>query len=815
MFIRVWKTKELILIAATIFLAVTSITSVVFLTESLKSSLEDKTGALLGGDRALTSSTPIEDTIIEKTKALSLNTSLTTSFFSMLMHNNAFSLAEVEAVDTHYPLKGELRISEERLAPDKPTQSTPEMGSVWLDARLFSELGVKIGDFITIGEANFRVGAILTREPSRAYEGFMLAPRALINALDLPKTNLIQPGSRVTYKLLLSGRKNTLLNFDDWIKNHITPTQSYQAPEGGRALFKRNMALAEDYLGLIVLINIGLAGIAITITSRVFAKMQLDTVATMRAFGASITWIVSRYLVMLAGLTLLASCVGIIFGWGLYKGIRVSLSDLFPEKLTTAIGVPLGIGLATAFILLSVFVLPPIFALKNTSPLRVLRKDLMPRPIANAYVFFIAFFALLILLLLQTHNVELSLVMLLFVVGISVGIMLFLRKGLISLRKFSALLPVMPRLGLMNLTRHSTEHAIQILAFSLAMMLFWVTILIQNDLTTVWQAEIKKDTPNYFIFNIPKDKVPELESYFKNNALMTQGLYPIVRARLLSINNEVISMDSASGTERSFNRLLNITWRMTLQEDNKITQGTWFKQADIGQEVISVEQGFAERMTIKEGDKIQFQIGEKTITPIVKSIRQVTWDSFHPNFFVIFPEGVLESFPTTYTTSFYLPKEKFPLLKTVVQDFPMISIIDIEMVLNEVKALLKTITNMLKTLFGFTFLMACLLLITIILATMGQRMQESKLLRTLGATNKQLIEIHFSEFLFTGFCAGVIAIISAFILEFWFTQRIIQLAYSPQIKYLILGPLVGLCVGIMGGFLSLLPFFIKRKGPSL
>ncbi len=822
--VRNWKSGELQLIAFAIFIAVVCITSMVFLTESIQAGLEDTSGSLLGSDWVITSPKPIEEEIVKKTHHLGLKTTTTVNFLTMLTRkttDGSFSrhvsktalkrampkydeelvLAEVQAVGKNYPLRGQLRTAVQLFAKDEIASSIPEKGTVWLEARLFPILGLEIGDEVIIGSAFFKVDRVLTNAPDRTLEGINMAPRVLINEGDLGATKILQPGSRVTYKLLIAGQDENLKQFKNWVTPKLTPTETLIDSRQSRPVLNIALQRTNRYLGLIFLVNVSLSGVAIAMVARRFSLKQFDSVAILRCFGASGWWILKRYLSNLLLLSLIVGALGISVGLSIYNALKsLFLNEMLFELPGLAITIPVIIGLCTVFVLLFGFALPPLLSLQKISPLRVLRKDLDPPNLSNRLVFLFAILAVTFLIMFQTRDVELTGILVLLTLGIS-SVGLWVIYGLLQwVSRVGQFLIPLQNLG--GIRRRGRENALQILAFSLVLTFIGALFLVRTDLLRTWKDQIPFQAPNYFVVNIPPTLLASFKAFLQEGSINSVHLDPVMMGRLVSVNQEPVKMqiDLSNEKQRVFTRLLNLTWSQKLQSDNRVVEGQWFSESDNGKGVISVERGFADRLNIKLGDKLDFQISEKRITAVVTSIRTVEWDSFQPNFYVIFPPKTLENLSRTYITSFYLPPEKINFIKKIVQNFPMVSVIDTQMIVNQLKSFFDTISDLVQYLWGFTLMVSFILLFAAIISTLDERREEAILLRILGAGQRQLLWILLSEFVLLGLLAGTIGGISANGILYWLSQTVFDLPYRINYEVLLLMPVIGMVLVGFGGW---------------
>ncbi len=809
-----WRSRELQWISFAIFISVLVITTLAFLMDSFNKVLSDKSSALLGSDSVITSPVPIDPLISREAQIRNIKTTSTLNFLTMLVHQKDLALADVKAVETHYPLRGELRTASGLFEPDSVSREIPAPGTVWIEARLFPLLDLKINDKIAIGNAEFTVTKILTSEPDRTLEGINFAPRVLMNFRDVPTTQIIQPGSRVTYKLLLAGEPASLKKFENWTLSKLSPLQTFVDARHSRTRVDVTLQQVNNYLGLVFFINISLVGIAIAMGARRFTQGQFDTVALLRCFGASNGWILRYYVLGLLILGLGIGFVGILCGY-ISKQLLVLyvLKNLFSSSsaliFNHAIGFPVFIGLLTVFILLFAFAIPPLLRLSKITPLRVLRRDLPLPTLSSGFSFGLSLIAVAALILFQTQNISFTLSLIGYTLSISLILLCCIYIVLQAVSKLSRSFSIAAQLNLRNLAHHERENTLQVLAFGLVISLLCTAFLMRTELLKTWQDHVPVDAPNYFVLNIPPELISSFQTLLQKNAIKKPILYPMLSGRLMAVNHEPVEMGiDLTGNKRAMNRLLNLTWTQNLQKDNQIIEGQWFKSTDNKRPIISIEKGFADRLNIKLGDILTFQISEKTIESTVTSIRTVEWDSFQPNFFVIFPPGVIDTLAITYMTSFYLASVDIAFLKTLVQQFPMINIIDTQMLVVQLKSFLSAMSWIIQYLWVFTLLTSFILLFATIGSTLDERKNEAKILRLLGVNNKQLLTILLSEFVVLGFIAGVLGVISANGIVYWLASAIFELPFHLNVWVLLTGPILGMVLIVFGGWLGTRSVFL-------
>lgn len=756
------KNGELRFLSITLVLALFSFSSILFFTEGFRSTLLDKTGTLLGGDRIITSPVPIDPSMVEKASELNLKMSESVVFLSMLLYQQDFALSEIKAVDANYPLKGTLQGSDTRIGNEHDIDDIPETGTVWLDSTLFDLLNLSINDTLKIGEAHFKVTRCLTFEPDRAGQGITIAPRALININDVDKTKVLQAGSLQTYKLAVTGAEKGLEIFDHFVTPKLTPVQNLKKANSEQSFLENIFQQTTQYLTMVLLINTLIAGLAISQAMRQFCQKQKNSVALLRCFGASFRWIMQRYILEIVTIGLVFSTLGFLLGalfFTLIKNYFVSYS----LKIDQVWAIPLWGSVMVVLALMLFFGLPPLLKLRNVSPLYILRKNGRQQPKS---------------------------------LGISK-----IAGYIFSVLSFFTKRNTAVKYGIANLFRYASQNGLQIAAFSLVMIGAFLLFLVHFDLMHRFQAQIPKEAPNFFAINIETIDVNPFEALLKDHHIQFQKVYPIIRARLLSINDEPVAMNETTTNkgQKRVPRLLNLSYTSTLPSENKIISGQFFSQKASEQTESSIEKGFADRLGIKLGDELTFQIGEKNIKTKVTSIRSVNWDSFYPNFFVLFPPVVLDDFPKTYMTSFYVPVEQHDVLKPLIEQFPSVNLIDISMLLKQAESLIHTISMAIQFLLLFSALLAIVMLFCSLYSHLDERKKDALLFRILGASKKTIFYCLITEYALIGLCSGVIASLAAYYIYIWLAASFFKLSVETAWQWLGLGPLIGVMfVGLLG-----------------
>ncbi|VAW82458.1 ABC transporter, fused permease protein [hydrothermal vent metagenome] len=799
--VRNWRSGEQRILVAALIIAVAASTAIGFFTDRLSRGMANQSADFLGADLTLVSPRPIDTDWLREARATGLQTLETLEFASVVVGGDALLLSSVNAVQDGFPLRGSLRTAPTPFATDAETKTLPRPGEAWVAPRLLTSLGLQVGDSVEVGAHKLHITQVITFEPGQVGDPFGLSPRLLMRLADVPATGVVQPGSRLRYQYLFAGREQDLKTFRSWLEPRLGPSHELVGVKEGRRAVGSALERAERFLGLSVLAAIVLAGVAVAMAARRYSERYFDMSAMLRCMGASQRDLLGLYLPQLLVLGLAASAIGCFLGWVAQYGLLYLLADLLPAAPSTPHAWPLLAGLATGLITLTGFALPPVMRLKDVPPLRVLRRDLLPLPSRAWLVYGAALSAIVAVMWRYTDSWPLTLSVLAGGIALVALLSLLALLLLVLSQRLNTRVGVAWRFGLNNLWRHRRNSINQILAFGLTLMAMAVVALVRTDLLTAWQRQLPADAPNHFAVNILPDQVDALRTFMQAAGIETAQLYPMVRGRLVEINGKPVreAVSKEARNDNALNRELNLTWTTELQADNSILTGRWWQPGDTGKPLVSVESKLAERLGIKPGDDLRFAIGAERFNAKVVSIRSVKWESFRPNFYMVFPPGVIDQFPATYLTSFYLHKKDKPLLRELVARYPAVTILELDRMIEQVGRIFRQVTLAVEYVLVFTLLAGFAVLFAALQASQDDRLYEGALLRALGGSRRQLRAGHLAEFTALGGLAGLLAAIGAECLAWVLYSEVLHLEYSIQWWLWIAAPVAGaLLIGAAG-----------------
>jgi putative ABC transport system permease protein len=799
--VRDGKSGELRVLMLALLVAVCALTAVGFFTSRVGLAVDRQAGEVLAADLRLQSRSPLDRRYFEMAEAVGLRTAELSNFPSVVFHGEDSALTAIRAVSQGYPLRGRVKVADVPFGPAQETQEIPGPGEAWLEARLFAQLGARIGDTIRVGSAELTATRVLDYRPDQGSQFVDLAPTLLMRLDDVASTGLAREGSRISHFALFAGERQAIAAFKQRLIEIKQPDQRIVDLADASPQIRSAIDRAGRFLNLAALVTILLAAIAVAISARRYVSRHLDTVALMKSMGASQRLVLSISVLELLMIGLLAGVIGSAIGYAAQEGIAYLLKDLVRGELPRPSLSAGGLGIVTSVLILIGFALPPLLQLRYVPPARVLRRNLEPPPLRYVTVYGTALAALIALLGWLVRDLDLLLYVF---VGTFVTFAVLMLAGWILVRVLSGLrgsVGVAWRYGMANIARRGRDSVIQIVAFGLGLMVLLLLAVVRNDLMQEWRASLPKNAPNHFMINIRPDQTEQIRQFFADHAMAPPQLVPMIRARLIRIGGTAVGeLDIKSDRGRNFlDREANLTWAETLQDDNKLVAGDWWQPGDGGGPRVSVEIELARALGLKLGDQLTYDVAGEIVTARVSSFREVQWDSFRPNFFMVFSPGTLDDSSGTYITSVHIPREQRPLLLDFVRQFPEVTAIDLEAILTQVRGVMDKASLAVQYVFGFTLLAGITVLLAAIQATRDERRYESAMLRTLGASRRVVLQGVAAEFTTLGLLAGMLAAVGATAAGYFLATRLFNLDYTFDVTVWAVGLLAGAAlVGISG-----------------
>lgn len=838
LFRQSFATSGIYLLIIALSLAISATTALKFSNDQVQHAVTLQAAKMQAADLVLSDQYPIEQQWLTQADELQLKQSHVTMFGSMASTHDQFVMVNVKAIDDVFPLRGELQIS--------PKQKLKN-GGVWLSQRAQELLKLKVGDSVQIADGQFKVTGIIQQDSNQELGFSAFSPTVIISQADVVKTNAIQIGSRVEYRLLMAGEPQAVMEYQRVFKafkeqkklndlkantksleqdqitndqgvnqkqdqptNHAATDQSAQAMQSAESDLEDQTSLrlrnANDgnsrllkpienldiFLQLANILTILLCGLAIALTSQRYVQQNQDHIALMRCMGATKQQIFQTYLGLLAVVIVIAIVIGSILGLVLGYSLLQLMLQMIPN-LELSFSVfemllgPLPIAIFTSAIVLIGFIFPSLWQLLSTPPIRVIRQQ---EKSARSIVWMMSagLISLIIFSLVLTENIVLTTLVMGAVIVLTAllfGIVWLILKTLKSMRN-----------QLSAYVRTPSQTALQITALALGLSLITVLAVLRTDLLERWQQQLPEGTPNQFIYGLPPFELDAFKQQLEQQHWKSTPLYPNVKGRLIAKNDQAFSADLIKKSN-SLRRELNLTQTDQYPQDNVIVAGD-AKLTKVGQ--VSVEAELANELGIKIGDRLTFSLPEGRLQAQVVNLRTVEWQSFSPNFFFIFTPNTLDENAGSYLGSFYVPAAEKAKMINLIQQFSNTVFIDVSLIFEEIKRLvgvliqIVTVLAVLVSLSGFLVLIACINLL------MDERKREVALMRSFGSSKRQLKNMMSLEIGFIGLLAGIVSCFFAEVISAIASYRMDMVVQLHWEIWIILPVLMALLCALIGRY---------------
>jgi putative ABC transport system permease protein len=818
------RSGELRLLVVAVTLAVASLTAVGFFADRLQGGLQRDARQLLGGDAVVATDRTAPPVFAQEAKRLGLAQAQTLGFQTMARAPEALGgatkLVALKAVEAGYPLRGKLRINASPGAPEQLAPGIPPSGSVWVDAQLLDALGLKVGDALLLGSAQFQVAALIVSEPDRG-AGFMnFAPRVMMNTADIPATALVQPASRVNYRLAVAGDDAAVARFVAWGNAQIKGQASgankefpasgealrgvrIESTQSGRPELSQTLERAEKFLSLVALLAALLSAVAVALAARAFAAKHLDDCAMLRVLGLSQRTIAASYAWEFALVGVFASGLGVALGYAVHYVFVVLLAGLVDASLPAATLAPVGLGLGMGLTLLCAFGLPPVLQLAQVPPLRVIRRDvgnLRPTSLAVLSLGVLGFAALL---LAVSSDIKLGLIA---VGGFAGAVLLFAALSWLAIRLLRASVneATAPRALVLATRQISARQAytvVQVSALAVGLLALVLLVLLRTDLIASWRNATPPDAPNRFVINVMPEQATDFVGALNTAGVSKFDWYPMIRGRLLAINGRPVSGDDYSDerARRLVDREFNLSHSADQPAKNEIVGGTWAPEEP---GAISMEEGIATTLGLRLGDTLRFDIAGVNMDSKITSLRKVDWASMRVNFFALYPVSRMDGVPVTFICAFKAPTTP-GFDNTLVRQFPNVTNVDTSATIAQVQRILDQVVRAVEFLFGFTLLAGLVVLFAAVSATREERAREFAIMRAVGAQNRLLRQVQRIELAGVGLLAGFLASVVASAVGWALARYVFEFSWNVSPWVPLLGALAGAVLALAAGWWGL------------
>ena len=802
------RAGELRLLMLSVALAVGALTAVGFLADRMQAGLWRDARQMLGGDAVVVSDKPTPQALVQEAVRRGLVTNTNVGFPTMArvpVADGASHLVALKAVSPGYPLRGSLLVRREAEAAQ---DSLPPVGQVWVDEALLDALGLQVGQTLALGERELRVSGVIEREPDRG-AGFMnFAPRVMMNVADLDSTALVQPASRVTWRMAVAGPEAVANRYAAWAREQAEGSNlrgvQVESLESGRPEMRQTLDRASQFLNLVALLAALLCAVAVALAARSFAERQLDACALMRVFGQSQRMLSLSYATEFLGAGLLASAAGVVLGYGVHLVFVSLLQGLVDTQLPAASLQPAALGLSMGLTLLVAFGLPPVLQLARVPALRVLRRDLGALQLRSGLVLAMGLAGFALTLLLVSRDLKLGLIT---VGGFAAALVLFAGLAALSLWALRRWVPGEQsprwlRLATRQVTARPWFAVVQVSSLSVGLLALALLVLLRTDLVASWRQATPKDAPDRFVINVQPDQAQAFLAHLQAAGVRAPDWYPMVRGRLVAVNDRDVRPSDYPGerARRLVDREFNLSYTDQLPTHNPVLAGRWTPGERDG---VSVEQGIAETLGLKLGDRLRFDMGGILHEARITSLRKVDWTSMRANFFMLFPLADMPNLPATWLAAFHTPEGDRQFERVLVQKFPNVTSVDMRASLAQVQRVLDQVIRAVEFLFVFTLAAGLMVLLAAIGAGRQAREREYAIMRALGAGRVLLAQVQRTELLGVGFLAGFMACGMALGVGWALARYAFGFAWTPLWWAPLVGGLLGAVLAWAAGSLSL------------
>jgi len=841
------RSGELRLLVVAVTLAVAALTAVGFFADRLQAGLQRDARQLLGGDAVIASDRPAPAAFAEQARSLGLATVNIQTFPTMARTTQAqggnSKLVALKSVEPGYPLRGTLRITDAPGVPERPARGIPAPGSVWVDAQLLDALGIGVGDSVLLGERSLQVQAIIVIEPDRG-AGFMnFSPRVMLNSQDLASTALVQPASRVNYRLAVAGEDGQVKRFVDAAVQRIKTGHGAQpagaaksdatasdkatstakssesetsaaedeplrgvrieSTQTGRPEVGQTLQRAEKFLSLVALLAALLSAVAVALAARSFAAKHLDDCAMLRVLGQSQRTIAGAYAWEFALVGLFASALGVCIGFGVHYLFVLLLAGLVDTQLPQASLAPAALGLGMGLTLLFAFGLPPVLQLAQVPPLRVIRRDVGNLRPASLGVLALGVTGFAALLLVVSSDLKLGLIA---VAGFAGAVLLFALLSWLAIKLLRACVneSSAPRalvLATRQIAARPAFTVVQVSALSVGLLALVLLVLLRTDLIASWRKATPPDAPNRFVINVSPEQSAAFVQNLQDAGVKKYDWFPMIRGRLVAINGTSVSSETYTEdfAKRLVDREFNISYSANQPDNNLIVGGQWTPE-EAG--AISMEEGIATTLGLQVGDTVRFDMAGVTVDSKITSLRKVDWGSMRANFYALYPVSSLEGVPATFMGAFKAPPQA-GFDNALVRRFPNVTNVDMSATINQVQRILDQVIRAVEFLFGFTLAAGLVVLFAAVSATREERAREFAIMRAVGAQNSLLRQVQRLELAGVGLLAGFLASLVASALGWALARFVFEFSWTVSLWVPLLGALAGAALALMAGWWGL------------
>lgn len=785
--------SRLFLFISSIILGIAALVAIYSFEYNLRNDIDSQAKSLLGADLIIETNKTVKEEALPMLKSLGTERSEERTFASMVyfQKNGGTRLVNVRALSGDFPYYGDIETT-----PKTASRSFRLGKQALVDKTLMLQYDAKPGDSIKVGEVIFEIAGVLNKAPGQTGFNAAVAPIVYIPLSYLEETGLSQKGSRITYNFYYKFPPETNVNK---LAKRLEPKLEkaeldYETIESRKENTGRSFEDMTEFLALVGFIALLLGCIGVASAIHIYIREKINTIAVLRCLGASSRQAFLIYLIQIAGIGLIGSLIGAILGTLIQQFLPIVLKDFLPVEITVAISwMAVGQGLLLGLIISILFALLPLVSVRNISPLNTLRLSLEETSLFKDPIKWLVYFIIVLFIFgftyLQMGSLKKTVF---FTTGVLAGFITLAALAYammwLARRYFPSSWSYLWRQGFANLFRPNNQTLILVVSIGLGTAFICTLFFVQDILINRVTRSSSKNQPNMVLFDIQTNQKQAVADLTKSLNLPVLQEVPIVNMRMTEIkgrNAASYKKDSVAwGAMRGLEREYRVTYRDSLSDSEELVDGKWIGKAEPGKPVyVSLEEGYAKRIGVKIGDELTFNVQGAPLKALVGSTRKVDWNRIQTNFILIFPTGVLEDAPQFHVLLTQVPSNELSAKyqQAVVKTFPNISMIDLGLVLSVLDEILDKMGFVIRFMAAFSIITGLIVLIASVLISKYQRIRESVLLRTMGASRKQILVITALEYFFLGALAAGAGIVLALVASWGLARFVFETTFSPEI----------------------------------
>ncbi|MDP3469583.1 MAG: ABC transporter permease [Daejeonella sp.] len=785
--------SRLFLFISSIILGIAALVAIYSFEYNLRNDIDSQAKSLLGADLIIETNKTVKEESLPMLKSLGTERSEERTFASMIyfQKNGGTRLVNVRALSGDFPYYGDIETT-----PKTASRSFRLGKQALVDKTLMLQYDAKAGDSIKVGEVVFEIAGVLNKAPGQTGFNAAVAPIVYIPLSYLEETGLSQKGSRITYNFYYKFPPETNVNK---LAKRLEPQLEkaeldYETIESRKENTGRSFGDLTEFLALVGFIALLLGCIGVASAIHIYIREKINTIAVLRCLGASSRQAFLIYLIQIAGIGLIGSLIGAILGTLIQQFLPIVLKDFLPVEITVAISwMAVGQGLLLGLIISVLFALLPLVSVRNISPLNTLRLSLEETSLFKDPIKWLVYFIIVLFIFgftyLQMSSLKKTVF---FTAGVLAGFIALAALAYammwLARRYFPSSWSYLWRQGFANLFRPNNQTLILVVSIGLGTAFICTLFFVQDILINRVTRSSSKNQPNMVLFDIQSNQKKAVNDLTKSMNLPVLQEVPIVNMRMTEIkgrNAASYKKDSVAwGAMRGLEREYRVTYRDSLSDSEELIDGKWIGRAEPGKPVyVSLEEGYAKRIGVKIGDELTFNVQGAPLKALVGSTRKVDWNRIQTNFILIFPTGVLEDAPQFHVLLTQVPSNELSAKyqQAVVKTFPNISMIDLGLVLSVLDEILDKMGFVIRFMAAFSIITGLIVLIASVLISKYQRIRESVLLRTMGASRKQILVITALEYIFLGALAAAAGIVLALLASWGLARFVFETTFSPEL----------------------------------